>query len=79
MAGQTQKRHLYTTHEVHQVETCGKRAEDWSLCLKEAFLAAQNELKDFAKREGSDYRRARWVVGFRSWWGVKKRKTHGGQ
>lgn len=26
--------------------------QDWSLCLKEAFLAAQKELLDFAAREG---------------------------
>lgn len=28
------------------------RCQDWSLCLKEAFLAAQKELLDFAAREG---------------------------
>ena len=33
------------------------RCQDWSLCLKEAFLAAQKELLDFAAREGASCQR----------------------
>ena len=43
--------HLGSTIQIYLLSS-EEFAQDWGLCLKEAFLAAQKELIEFAAREG---------------------------